>query len=362
MPTLVSRYCSPDDPQKYTYFDPRVGRVSRLRRRIYAWANVLNVYLTNAKKGGKYRLVMVTLTYSPEKTRNFDTGEVPENYGWQPGHISEFMKTVRQNLNRRHQKNGIKYVEKNLLAYAWVAELQARGAVHYHVLLLVRRGTDIPYPDECGWWVYGSTRIEEARTAFYIVKYTSKGLQQEGFQEGDEFEVETPSREVTSYEPAGYEDKLYYEKLEPKQAYAAEQVRRDWSSTSEKQVVPATTRPVTFHKVYPKGLRAFAVWIADEVIDEVSMWEYKVTALPGWLRDIVTSEPDLAGSSWRRRVGGGWECGEFPGFWLTSEYEFSTMDRLPTAYDAMRLSPHEAKMRKGIRFLDENGDYIYKPL
>jgi hypothetical protein len=66
------------------------------------------------------------------------------------------------------------HLGSNLLAYAWAAELQKRGVVHYHVLLLVKRGTDIPYFDTAGWWPYGHSNITAARSPFYIVSYTKK--------------------------------------------------------------------------------------------------------------------------------------------------------------------------------------------
>jgi hypothetical protein len=93
---------------------------------------------------------MVTLTYH-------DGGQ------WQPGHIREFMLWVKK-LAGRH-----------LRGYCWVAELQKRGALHYHVLLVLSRGFRLPKPDKTGAWVYGSSRVEKARTFYYIAKYTSKG-------------------------------------------------------------------------------------------------------------------------------------------------------------------------------------------
>jgi hypothetical protein len=61
------------------------------------------------------------------------------------------------------------------LRYVWVAELQQRGALHYHALLWLPRGLSLPKPEKKGWWPHGSTRIEWARKpAGYLVKYASK--------------------------------------------------------------------------------------------------------------------------------------------------------------------------------------------
>ena len=103
-------------------------------------------------------LVMVTLTYRP-------------GVEWEPRHISAFVQRVAEWLERR----GYSY------AYAWVLEMQRRGAPHYHVLFWLPRGVRLPKPDVCGprqrtaFWPFGMTKIELARSPGYIVKYASKG-------------------------------------------------------------------------------------------------------------------------------------------------------------------------------------------
>lgn len=98
--------------------------------------------------------LMVTLTYAGT------------NDAWQPGHIRAFMDTLRKWHARRDLR----------CRYVWVAELQRRGVIHYHVALWVPAGTRLPKPDEAGWWPHGMTRIEVARAAVpYLLKYLSKG-------------------------------------------------------------------------------------------------------------------------------------------------------------------------------------------
>lgn len=130
-------------------------RVTRMRRRVSMWANLLKPYLEDRRH---FRLVMVTLTYR-DKT------------AWSPYDISKFVLKLKGVLG------------DGLLAYAWVGEMQARGAVHYHVMLVTMAGVRIPYPDE-GLWIYGMSRIETARTPFYIVKYVGKDHQRENFPKG----------------------------------------------------------------------------------------------------------------------------------------------------------------------------------
>ncbi|NKF22974.1 rolling circle replication-associated protein [Solimonas marina] len=96
---------------------------------------------------------MVTLTYR-------DVGD------WSPRHISEAIKRVRQWMGRRGHK----------LRYVWTAELQERGAIHYHIVTWLPQGKDrVPFWDAMGWWPHGSTRSEWAQNGVgYIVKYASK--------------------------------------------------------------------------------------------------------------------------------------------------------------------------------------------
>lgn len=130
--------------------DSLQARVSRMQERVRAWAS----YCTSAGLGG-FQQKMITLTYAA----------APDGQSqWRPQHIREFMGKVRRHCGSR------------LLAYAWVAELQERGEVHYHVLLILDQGAHLPYPDRAGWWVHGMSRIEVARSLGYVVKYAQKGL------------------------------------------------------------------------------------------------------------------------------------------------------------------------------------------
>jgi len=127
-------------------------RIRRCQKRVHTWANILDPYIKDETKN---IMVMVTLTYA--------NGE-----DWRPGHIKAFMAIARKQLGDK------------LIGYAWVAELQKREAVHYHVLLVMKKGVMLPKPDQAGWWVMGSTRIEKAKTPFYIVTYTGKEHQKNG--------------------------------------------------------------------------------------------------------------------------------------------------------------------------------------
>lgn len=100
--------------------------------------------------GFRYRPAMVTLTY-----RDAD--------GWSPDHVRDFLQRVRVWAKRKGFR----------LRYVWVAELQRRGALHYHVIVWLP--FSMPMPDRRGWWSHGSTRVEWARSAVgYLAKYAAK--------------------------------------------------------------------------------------------------------------------------------------------------------------------------------------------
>lgn len=103
---------------------------------------------------------MATLTYRP-------------GVEWEARHISEYCEKAGNWLRRR----------KHRFVYCWVAELQQRGAPHYHLLVkLPNKKTKLPRPDESGMWPHGMTEIawvyKSARN--YMSKYCSKTTQRYG--------------------------------------------------------------------------------------------------------------------------------------------------------------------------------------
>lgn len=132
---------------KLIVVDTLYARYTRMRKRIKSWVDVV---------AGEpdARCVMLTLTYKPGQS-------------WQPNDIRDFMSSLKRLLGAR------------LYGYAWVAELQARGAMHYHVICYVRRGTLIPRPDTSGMWSHGLTKIETAKSPYYVLKYTGKEAQKD---------------------------------------------------------------------------------------------------------------------------------------------------------------------------------------
>ena len=146
-PGLVTSNTS-GTPTDLIEIDPFLTRLRRMSRSVLTAARMHEFELRHQRS----KPAMLTLTYR-------------EVQGWHPRHISDLLQRVRVWLRRRGHR----------MRYVWVAELQQRGALHYHVLLWLPRGLTLPKPDKQGWWTHGSTRIEWARKpAGYLAKYASK--------------------------------------------------------------------------------------------------------------------------------------------------------------------------------------------
>lgn len=130
-------------------------RVRHLRRAVGFAARAQAV----AERGHRSDQVrMLTLTYR-------------DGRDWRPKHVSELLKRMREWMRARNVA----------MRYVWVAELQKRGVIHYHLAFWLPYGFKVPMPDLCGWWPHGSTRIELARNAVpYLMKYLSKGSDKAG--------------------------------------------------------------------------------------------------------------------------------------------------------------------------------------
>jgi len=137
--------------------DPHRSRIAKLRRAVGFAARG---HLAERRGFRPDTCFMVTLTYR-------------EGVEWRPRHLSACRKLLAQWLKKR----GIP------CRYVWVAELQKRGAVHYHLALFLPPDVYLPSADLAGWWPHGSTRTERARAAVpYLMKYLSKGSPAEALQ------------------------------------------------------------------------------------------------------------------------------------------------------------------------------------
>lgn len=173
-PGLV--HSSTSDPCDFSGADSRLKRIkgsarlvdrplSRLKKMRHGILTAARLHgECCVRQGRRYRAAMVTLTYDTEGTT------IAGGQDWRPRHLSEYLHAARQFCKRAGQT----------LRYAWVAEMQKRGVVHYHVMLwlpyVAGREFKLPKPDVSGWWPHGKSRIEWAqKAAGYLAKYTSKG-------------------------------------------------------------------------------------------------------------------------------------------------------------------------------------------
>lgn len=137
------------------YIDLLKVRMDKMRSRLFAWASVCEKLST--LKGVKR--CMITLTYDTAGT----LGKVGM---WEAGDIRKFMTALKR-------RAGLE-----LLAYAWVVEVQKNGNPHYHIIVLYRGS--VPYPDKSGMWSKGMSNILfRLQTVYYICKYVGKEYQKD---------------------------------------------------------------------------------------------------------------------------------------------------------------------------------------
>jgi hypothetical protein len=134
-------------------------RVKRLKRSVWASGHLHKL----ADKGHRPPVCwFVTLTY------------VGVN-DWKADHITKAVKAFR---------NWCRQIDVPC-RYTWVAELQRRGAVHYHLLAWLPHGVSMPHWDRTTrtarktlrepFWPHGMTNTEQARSGVgYLMKYLSK--------------------------------------------------------------------------------------------------------------------------------------------------------------------------------------------
>lgn len=140
--------------------DRKANRLSRMRSGTITAARL--ICETCTRGGFRFKGWFWTLTYRP--------GEE-----WHGRHVSHFIKAVREWARRKGFP----------LRYVWTAEMQERGAVHYHGIFWLPRGVSLPKLDQRGWWSYGSTNRKPAKNAVgYIAKYASKGEDGPPFPKG----------------------------------------------------------------------------------------------------------------------------------------------------------------------------------
>lgn len=136
---------------KAVIMDSFERRYQYMRQRISEWSRIMDLL---KKELPGTRLVMVGLT-------------VAKVGDYKAGMIRDYVKELKRILSDR------------LYGFAWVAELQERGAVHYHLLACIDKSVRVPMPDKSGMWKWGSSNVVKAKTAYYICSYIGKERQKD---------------------------------------------------------------------------------------------------------------------------------------------------------------------------------------
>lgn len=132
--------------------DRNATRCKRMRVGVSNSARLLHRQAHMERSAQRWNLKFLTLTYCGVND-------------WRPGHLAAFRKAMGEWARRRSVR----------LRFVWVAELQTRGAVHYHMVVWLPKGKFLPKMDDCGWWPHGSTNVQTAQNPIgYLMKYASK--------------------------------------------------------------------------------------------------------------------------------------------------------------------------------------------
>lgn len=128
--------------------DPKANKLKRCK-----FATLTSARLHMAEVPG-WTATFVGVTYAPGNA-------------YKPRHITDFVKRLRA------------WCHKHSIdcRYLWVAEMQKRGAIHYHMLVFHPKRLSFPKPDKSGMWPHGSSnrRTGVRHAVAYMAKYMSKG-------------------------------------------------------------------------------------------------------------------------------------------------------------------------------------------
>lgn len=155
--------------QESIEIDHQKARITRMQKSVGISAKALH----NLGKKNQ-RVWMLTLTYRGT------------NRDWRAEHISRYLDGLRK---WHYSRTGCKKVR-----YVWVAELQKRGVIHYHVCVWLDNGLTPPKPDsawkkkgafQAPMWTHGmSNRVRATHPVAYLMKYASKGTSEGKFPHG----------------------------------------------------------------------------------------------------------------------------------------------------------------------------------
>ena len=172
---IVSIQTRCDNALKLINCDAKELRQKRMSRKLSFFFDLIKTdsrFAKNNKSKGKYMPVFITLTYREQKL-------------WDKRDISALLAKYR-----KHFTSGGKKAKMPLedFRYVWVAELQKRGVIHYHICIWLPRFMRLRdlKPDEMGWWEHGFSNVTAVKKSVfaylkkYLGKTATKGLDSEG--------------------------------------------------------------------------------------------------------------------------------------------------------------------------------------
>lgn len=131
---------------RFFVIDKDKKRFKRMCVRLDAFEQVVKVLYPVTK----YRMVHITLTYAEMDT-------------WEKGDMSRYINRLRG------------FLKEKLVAFCWIGGMQMpRKALHYHLVIVVPIGTNVPKPDKQGHWYLGMSQMRTWKNMAYFMRYFEK--------------------------------------------------------------------------------------------------------------------------------------------------------------------------------------------
>ncbi len=128
------------------------SRLKRMRTSVGHAARLLHFDAHGERNAQLWNKKFLTLTYA-------------DGEAWEAGHLAKFRNAMMMWCRSRNIR----------FRYVWVAELQKRGAIHYHVVVWLPKGKYLPFVDTARWWPHGQANVITAQSPIgYVMKYASK--------------------------------------------------------------------------------------------------------------------------------------------------------------------------------------------
>jgi hypothetical protein len=144
----------------YTMINNEFNRIKKLQKTLKIWEKVVKTKAEFLP----VRVYEIGLNYKPGET-------------WKQHDISDYLKNMQNYTGR-----------ENVVGYSWVAEMQKRMEVHYHLeIITVEACRKIPFPDKKGHWKNGGSERDEVsciNIGYLTTDYMQKKEQKSNYPKG----------------------------------------------------------------------------------------------------------------------------------------------------------------------------------